>query len=33
VRTRLGSAGLFYLRYPDHPLPQRIREIAARILT
>lgn len=30
--VRLGSAGVFCLQYPDHPLAQRIREIAAKIV-
>jgi len=28
----LASAGIFVLRYPDHPLSERIRKIAAQIL-
>jgi MinD-like ATPase involved in chromosome partitioning or flagellar assembly len=29
---RLGSRGVFCLQFPDHPLSQRIREIAERIM-
>jgi MinD-like ATPase involved in chromosome partitioning or flagellar assembly len=30
--VRLGSRGIFCLHYPDHPLSQRLREIAAQIM-
>ena len=29
----LGSAGLFSLKYPEHPYSQGVREIAAQILS
>ena len=29
----LGSAGLFSLKYPEHPFSQGVREIAAQILS
>ena len=29
----LGSAGLFGLKYPEHPFSQGVREIAAQIVS
>jgi MinD-like ATPase involved in chromosome partitioning or flagellar assembly len=29
---KLASDGIFVLRYPDHPLTARLRELAARLV-
>jgi MinD-like ATPase involved in chromosome partitioning or flagellar assembly len=31
--VRLASAGIFWLHYPDHPVSQELRRIAAQIMT